>query len=85
MYAYGAHSVKCAVCNCVTPVGSSGPSQQQHGDEVSTQPDRGAVSNDEETEKQQQNSVLLIENPASVDPASGREMKNVVLGVTRET
>lgn len=53
MYAYGAHTVKCAVCNAVTPVNSDtivggGGAQQQR----------------KEDEGVQQHATVVVENPS---------------------
>ena len=68
MYAFGAASVKCAVCNTVTPVNqhsiTSAPSQQG----PSGKADSGSGSS-----RPQQSQTVVIVNPPTLD-ADGNEV-----------
>ncbi len=62
MYAHGAQSVKCAVCNNVTPVGQSPGGQTGQGPSPSPSP------------RQKRTQMVVIENPPTLD-SEGNEVK----------
>jgi len=75
MYAYGAQSVKCAVCNHVTPTDpSSHPSAAGMARQGST-----AAQNPPKPPTQ----TVVVENPATLDE-QGNEVPNYAVGTTRE-
>ena len=75
MYAFGAASVKCAVCNTVTPVNQSTMTElpNQHGPSTSNS---GSGAGSSRPQKSQQ--TVVIVNPPTLD-ADGNEVKMQVL------
>ena len=71
MYAFGAASVKCAVCNTVTPVNQSTMTElpNQHGPSTSNS---GSGAGSSRPQKSQQ--TVVIVNPPTLD-ADGNEVK----------
>lgn len=72
MYAYGAASVKCAVCNTVTPVNQSTMTElpNQHGASTSNSGSGAGSSRPQQT--------VVIVNPPTLD-AEGNEVRMQVL------
>jgi len=91
MYAFGAQSVKCALCNHVTPLASRPPPPHQHAPYPPNNHHSGRPPAAPHQQQQQgQDSAVaannkpvqavLVENPPSLDE-SGNEIQNVSLGV----
>ncbi|KAH7433796.1 hypothetical protein KP509_07G086700 [Ceratopteris richardii] len=81
MYPYGAQSVKCAVCQFVTPTGVNNmrmplPVQRTTSNASSSQPPatQQVISNPQ---------TVVVENPMTLDE-SGKLVSNVAVGVTTE-
>lgn len=74
MYALGAHSVKCAVCNAVTSLGRQQPSSHHSGDQRQQTPET-------DPGVQEPPQTVIVEHPSA-----GAGDTNVSLGVaaTRE-
>jgi len=74
MYAYGAQSVKCAVCNYVTDV----PTCQ-----LRLQAQTPAQRDAQQTGLPSQRTTVVVENPPSLDD-EGNEVQNIAVGVKTE-
>ncbi|OEL13089.1 Protein LOL3 [Dichanthelium oligosanthes] len=80
MYPYGAHSVKCAICNHITATGvnmvapTTSARPASNGSSYST-------SSTSVPKSQPQNVTVVVENPMTVDD-KGKLVSNVVVGVT---
>ena len=72
MYAYGAASVKCAVCNTVTPVTPS---------TITSPPQQGGSSTAGSGQHQTSQQTVVVVNPPTLD-ADGNEVEDYVVGVT---